>query len=127
MCIRDSYNYDGDVYASDEGRMLAEMGNKAFRLGNVSEDSYSDIFLSDQLLNPIEESFAASVPMCSECAFEPYCGAEPVYHMATQGNYVGRKAESDFCGRNMAIFRGLIKRMRADPEIENILKRWVAH
>ncbi len=27
------YNYDGDVYASDEGRMLAEMGDTTFRLG----------------------------------------------------------------------------------------------
>jgi uncharacterized protein len=26
------YNYDGDVYASDEVRMLAEMGDKTFRL-----------------------------------------------------------------------------------------------
>ena len=24
------YNYDGDVYASDESRMLAEMGDKSF-------------------------------------------------------------------------------------------------
>lgn len=120
------YNYDGDVYASDEGRMLAEMGNKAFRLGNVSTDAYGDIFLSDQLLDPIEQSFAASAPMCSECAFEPFCGAEPVYHMATQGEYVGRKPESDFCNRNMAIFRGLIQRMRADPETEHIFRRWVA-
>ena len=27
------YNYDGSVYASDEGRMLAEMGDETFRLG----------------------------------------------------------------------------------------------
>ena len=30
------YNYDGDVYASDEGRMLAEMSDHTFRLGNVA-------------------------------------------------------------------------------------------
>jgi len=29
------YNYDGDVYASDEARMLAEMGDKRFRIGNI--------------------------------------------------------------------------------------------
>lgn len=29
------YNYDGDVYASDESRMLAEMGDKSFCIGNV--------------------------------------------------------------------------------------------
>ncbi len=119
------YNYDGDVYASDEGRMLAEMGHKNFRLGNVHTNTYEDILLSDQLLEPLEQSFTGSVPMCSECAFEPFCGAEPVYHYATQRDYVGRKAESDFCQRNMGIFRHLIGLMRADDEIEHIFRSWV--
>ena len=52
------YNYDGDVYASDEGRMLAEMGDKTFRLGNLHDDSYAELILSDALLDPLEESFA---------------------------------------------------------------------
>ncbi len=51
------YNYDGDVYASDEGRMLAEMGDTTFRLGNVHRDSYRDIMTSDALLDPLEQSF----------------------------------------------------------------------
>ena len=29
------YNYDGKVFASDEGRMLAEMGDRTFELGHV--------------------------------------------------------------------------------------------
>ena len=49
------YNYDGDVYASDEGRMLAEMGDTTFRLGNVLTDSYPEIFLSESLLAALEE------------------------------------------------------------------------
>lgn len=32
------YNYDGEIYASDESRMLAEMGDKTFRLGNLNEN-----------------------------------------------------------------------------------------
>ena len=90
------YNYDGDVYASDEGRMLAEMGDKTFRLGNLHEDSYEEIMLSDALLAPLEESFAPSAPMCQDCAFEPYCGADPTYHHATSGDFLGRKPTSGF-------------------------------
>jgi uncharacterized protein len=41
------YNYDGDIYASDEGRMLAEMGDRTFRLGNVHDSSYADIMLAE--------------------------------------------------------------------------------
>jgi uncharacterized protein len=119
------YNYDGDVYASDESRMLAEMGDKTFRLGNLHEHAYEDVFLSENLLRPLEESFAASAPMCVECAFEPWCGADPVFHHATQGDFVGRKPTSDFCGRNMSIFRRLIGLMREDEEVRRIFLRWV--
>lgn len=118
------YNYDGDVYASDESRMLAEMGDKSFCIGNVHQNTYEEIFLNDRLLEPLEQSFAASVPMCSSCAFEPYCGSEPVYHHATQSDYVGKKPLSGFCTRNMAIFKGLIERMEKCPEIRAIFERW---
>lgn len=118
------YNYDGNVYASDEGRMLAEMGDKTFLLGNVLRDPYEQIMLSDALLTPVEESFAASAPMCTDCAFEPYCGANPVFHHATAGDFVGRKPLSAFCRRNMAIFRRLITLMREDDEVRRIFVRW---
>jgi His-Xaa-Ser system radical SAM maturase HxsB len=120
------YNYDGDVYASDEGRMLAEMGDRRFRLGNLLRDSYEDIIYSDTLLDALEESFAASAPMCSECAFEPFCGADPVYHYATQKDYVGKKPLSDFCHRHMAMCRHLITLMREDPGTRDIFLSWVA-
>jgi len=55
--------------------MLAEMGDRTFRLGTV-HDSYADIMLSDALLNPLTESITLSAPMCATCAFEPYCGAD---------------------------------------------------
>jgi His-Xaa-Ser system radical SAM maturase HxsB len=118
------YNYDGSVYASDEGRMLAEMHDTTFRLGNVATDSYQDIFLSEALLRPLEESFADSAPMCTDCAFEPYCGADPVYHHAVHGDFVGRKAESAFCRRNMGIFRLLIWKMADDAYVRSLFLRW---
>ena len=120
------YNYDGDVYASDESRMLAEMGDKTFCIGNVHENCYEDLFLSDALLTPLEESFASSVPMCSDCAFEPYCGADPVYHYATQGDFVGRKPLSGFCDKNMTIFRTLISMMEDDDDTKRLFRRWAA-
>jgi uncharacterized protein len=118
------YNYDGGVYASDESRMLAEMGDKTFELGNVHRDRYEEIMLSDALLTPIEESFAASAPMCADCAFEPFCGADPVFHHATQGDFVGRKPLSSFCRRNMSIIRRLIVIMRDDEEARRIFTLW---
>jgi len=118
------YNYDGSVYASDESRMLAEMGDNSFELGNVLINSYEDIFLNPKLLDPIEESFAFSVPMCNECAFEAYCGADPVFHHGVFKDFIGRKPDSEFCKRNMKIFKYLIKRMEHDPYVKKLFMSW---
>jgi radical SAM protein with 4Fe4S-binding SPASM domain len=119
------YNYNGEVYPSDEARMKAEMGDKVFCMGNLLTDSYEQIMLSPALLTPLEESVAESVPMCEECAFLPYCGSDPDYHYATQQDFVGHKALSGFCKKNMGIFRYLIQKMEDDPEARQILERWV--
>lgn len=118
------FNYDGKVYASDESRMLAEMGDKTFELGNILSDSYEDIILSDKLLDAIEESFTLSAPMCSECAFEPYCGSEPVYHHAIHKDFLGRKPESEFCKKNMSIFKHLITLMENDSDTKKLFLGW---
>jgi uncharacterized protein len=118
------YNYDGDVYASDEGRMLAEMNDTTFRFGNVHANSYEELLLSEALLAPLEESFALSAPMCTDCAFEPYCGADPVFHHTTQGDFVGHKAWSAFCRRNTAIFKLLLERYESDPRAREIFRSW---
>jgi uncharacterized protein len=118
------YNYDGAVYASDESRMLAEMGDTTFRLGQLATDSYEEVMLSDRLLGPLEASMTTSVPMCDECAFEPFCGADPVFHHAVYGDVVGRKPESAFCSRNMGIFRHLITKMRDEPATKQLFQHW---
>ena len=119
------FNYDGAVYASDESRMLAEMNDQTFRLGHLAENTYEEIILSDNLLNALEDTFTLSVPMCSDCAFELYCGAEPVYHHAIHKDMIARKPESSFCKRNMAIFKHLIELMRTDEQVKRIFRGWV--
>lgn len=119
------FNYDGDVYASDESRMLREMGDTTFRLGNVHENTYEQIFTNDALLSALEDSFTGSAPMCSDCAFEPWCGAEPVFHHAMYGDVLGRKPESEFCKRMMGVTKHLLETMRQDDEAKEIFMRWV--
>lgn len=119
------FNYNGEVYPSDEARMKAEMGDKIFRMGNLLSDSYEDMMLSPALLDPLCESLAESVPMCEECAFLPYCGSDPDYHYATQGDFVGHKALSGFCQKNMAIFRYIISKMEDDTEARRVLETWI--
>lgn len=122
------YNYDGDVFASDEARMQAAMGSKRFKLGNVNSDSYTSIIGNDFMLDSLEKSMAISSPICTNCAFLPYCGSDPVYHYATQKNVVGQKSISGFCKKNMGVFKHLINLLEhADQDTKRILNSWVRY
>ena len=118
------FNYDGNVFASDESRMLAEMNDMRFKLGNLLEDNYEDIMLSDNLLDTLDDAFTLSMPMCNDCVYESYCGSDPIYHHAMQKDVVGIKTESDFCRKNMGIFKYLIQLMESDPVVKNIFMNW---
>ncbi len=119
------YNYDGAIYASDEGRMLAEMGDHTFRLGTLDSDSFETIMGSSEFVDVLEDSLLESAPMCSDCAFLPYCGADPVFHKATGGDVVGHKAFSAFCKKQMAILRHIITLLEDDDEARDVLMSWV--
>ena len=120
------FNYDGDVYASDESRMLKEMGDDSFCIGNVHRDTYEQIFTNEKLLSALENSFTLSAPMCNDCAFEPWCGAEPVFHHGTTGDVLGRKPESEFCKRQTGVSKHLVNLIETDPDAKNIFMKWVA-
>jgi His-Xaa-Ser system radical SAM maturase HxsB len=119
------FNYDGDIYASDEARMLAETGDRRFRLGNLARDAFEDVMLSDSLLDVLSGTMTEGVPMCVDCGFQPYCGSDPVYHYATQGDVVGFKPASDFCRKNMAVMRHLIHLLEDDEESASVLRGWL--
>lgn len=119
------YNYDGDVYASDESRMLAEMGDYGFRLGNVHRDGYDDIFRGDTIRRMIAGSVIESWPGCADCAFLPWCGADPVLNHATQGDLIGHRPTSDFHRKHDFLFRHLLHLYESDPETRRVFSSWV--
>jgi len=119
------YNYDGDVYASDESRMLAEMGDTTFRLGNVHGNSYEQIFGGELLQQIVASSCVESLPGCADCAFQTFCGADPVFAHATQGDMVGHIPSSDFRKKNFSIIKLLLELYYSDPAIKKIFWAWV--
>lgn len=120
-----AYNYDGDVYATDEARMLAEMGDKSFRLGNVHATSYEELFAGAVVRTAALASVLEVLPGCSECAFSPYCGADPVFHWATQRDPIGHRPSSAFCVRQMRTFRHLFELLRSgDDFVKRLFVRW---
>lgn len=118
------YDYDGRIYACDEGRMLSEMGDEKMFLGDVNDD-YQTVFNGTTLREIIRNSIVETIPMCHDCAYRIWCGADPARHYATQHDFIGHKATSDFCKRHRAIFDFLIEKLEQDDETRNILFSWI--
>ena len=81
-----AFYYDGDIYSCDEGRMVAEMGDTAFRMGNVFENNYNDLVESSVCKTLCLSSCLESIPGCCDCAYQPYCGACPVINYALEND-----------------------------------------
>lgn len=120
------YDYDGDVYVSDEGRMLASVGDKKFKIGNVSTNSYQEIFNSDYLHDIMRDSIAESLPECATCAYLPYCGADPVRNYSEQGDIIGNRANSDICKKNKETIKFLLSLLeKKDEKMEKVFWSWI--
>lgn len=119
------FNYDGKVYATDEARMLAEMKDYTFQLGDLETSTYEEIFYGEKVMSFIEHWSNETLPGCSECAFQAYCGADPVLHHATQGDMTGYRPTSVYCQKNMEIIRYLFELMDSDHEILKVFMNWV--
>lgn len=118
------YNYDGKVYPSDEGRMAAEGGDTRFALGSVAEP-LDALLTSDAMRWLASGAVAETNPDCADCAFVPYCGADPVFHAVTQGAPNAPRHGTAFCDRNMGIFQILFARLaERDPETMRTFASW---
>jgi uncharacterized protein len=118
-----AYDFNGDIYTCDEGRMMGYVNEKMFRLGNVSKNSYSEIMESPVLKSMCLSSEIGCQAGCSDCAYKPYCGICPIYNYATAGNIFGQQATSDRCKINKAIFDLLFGYLQK-KKYEKILKKW---
>jgi His-Xaa-Ser system radical SAM maturase HxsB len=118
------YNYDGFVYPSDEARMAAETGDGRFRLGSVQEP-LDALLASDAMVWLARGAIAENLPDCSQCAFVPYCGADPVHHAIVQGRPDAPRIGSDFCDRHMSLFQLLFAKIaERDPDTMKTLLAW---
>jgi His-Xaa-Ser system radical SAM maturase HxsB len=122
------YDTDGSVYPTDEARMLARVGDKRFKLGNVLTDSYKDIFLGSTLRELINVSCVETLPGCTSCAYNLYCGADPVRNYVECGDVVGHRPTSEFCMRNTGILDYIFELLEKDDnDIIDVFWSWLTN
>ena len=120
-----AYNYDGKVFTCDEGRMLHEMGDSSFLIGDVATTSYRDLMGHETVRALAIASNLDAQPDCVNCTYQPYCGVCPVHNHKTQGTIFGRMRESSLCAVHKGIQDHLFAKLGGgDQEVIEILKKW---
>ena len=114
---------DGSVYTCDEGRMLAETGDHAFRLGNVFRDSYDEWMESPVCRAVCSSSVLETLPGCCDCVYKPYCGVCPVVNYALHGSMTHLSREK--CQIHKGILDLLFNYLYdQDPDVLEMLQEW---
>ncbi|KAF0127685.1 MAG: putative arylsulfatase regulator [Elusimicrobia bacterium] len=119
-----AYNWDGDVYTCDEGRMLAACGDPFFRLGNVRRNSYEELLSAPAARVCAMASCLESQPACARCAFKLFCGVCPVHNYAEQGSPWGAIPGGTWCALHKGLFKivfGLLENKKSRRVIESWL------
>jgi len=119
-----AYNWDGNVYSCDEGRMLGAGGDASFMLGSVYATKWRELFVKPSAIMCASASCLESQPACARCAFKPFCGVCPVHNKAAQGCIYGNMKGSYWCEIQKAVFYVVLAALR-NPADREIIKGWI--
>ncbi len=81
-----AYNYDGDVYTCDEGRMISRMGDDMFKLGTVAENNLEELLNNNLCKSICLASCSNGLPGYEKNVYQPYLGICPVYNYSVYNN-----------------------------------------
>lgn len=120
-----AYYADGDIFTCDEGRMLHEMGDHTFRLGNVFTSSYSDIINNGVCRTVCASSILETIPNCCDCVYQPYCGTCPVVNYAKSQDIIEKSPRGYRC----KIYSGMLDYLfenflNGDQKTIDVLRAW---
>lgn len=121
-----SYYYDGGVYTCDEGRMLSEMGDRSFLLGNVLNDRFRDAVTSPVCAAVCKASIVESLPKCAQCVYQPYCGVCPVVNYASTNSLYYKNSKDFRCAVYKGIMNILFEILEENDERKiGVLRSWI--
>ncbi len=121
-----AYNFNGDVYTCDEGRMFSRRGDESFRMGTAGRHAFKDLIDQPVVKAVCMASLLDNLPGCSDCAYLPYCGVCPAFNYATEGDFFSR-GFNERCRINMAVLDLLFSKLSAPAgDAQDVLATWVS-
>jgi len=119
-----AYHYNGDVYTCDEGRMIGQMGDQTFKMGNVYKNTYKETISSPVTKSMCIASTLDGLAGCSDCVYLPYCGVCPVFNYSEGKNIFSDGPNNFRCKVNKGILDYLFQKFE-DPKSLRIFKGWI--
>lgn len=120
MCMIIKQN--GDIYPSDESRMISEMGNEHWKMGNVNDKNCLDS-VKEKRAEILDNGYLENYDECKDCVYSPFCYADPIKKWYIQ-NISGHDYEN-YCGIRKELFQFVFEQIKNADEKKLILfRRW---
>ena len=114
-------DYDGRIYPTDEARMLDRVGEIDLSIGDVFGGVDHE---RRRLLNA--GAFNEDDPDCIHCAFQPFCGSDPIDAISRYGRIDIPRGETAFCRRQLDLFDLAFSMLASPTQTERkALSRWL--
>jgi His-Xaa-Ser system radical SAM maturase HxsB len=114
-------DHDGQVYPTDEARMLSRAGVIDLAIGDVERGWATPArgALNSLATNQFD-------PACQRCAYQPFCGRDLVDDLSRYGRVDHPRTETEFCRRHLSIFDFIFELIyEEDPAVSYSLSRWL--
>ncbi len=105
-------NYDGDLYPSDEARMLSRIRHIDLKMGNIVSGINAKI-LKDFNWNQMNEIHED----CIHCAYKPFCGIDTIDDLSRYNRTDLPKHETYFCKSNMSTFDNIFSKIEQNDPV----------
>jgi uncharacterized protein len=120
------YDQNGNVFPSDEARMLSRMGDDYFLMGNINKDKWLNIFGESILKEITNNSCLEIMPYCAYCVYQAYCGSDPIRNYLQTKDIIGKRPDNGFCTKNKLIFDLLFKKIKQNnSDVMDVLWSWI--
>ena len=119
-----AFYHDGRIFTCDEARMLYEMGDDSFCLGDVHTADYNSIADSRVSAVAARSSVLESLPSCCDCVYQPYCGVCPVVNYAVSRNVCESSPRDYKCRIYSGMLDEIFDRIYYDKDVD-ILGSWI--
>ena len=122
-----AYNYNGDVYASDESRMLGRMGMYDFLMTPMLDsaaDTYRAMAFSDVTKIAVQTSTLDGLPWYNDHVYKPYMWVDMIYAYTQDGNPYSSFMKDARNKMQLARIDYLFEKMQ-DPKVRQIFESWI--